>query len=65
MPTNVLLCQTVHNKMCTEALPKELQDLRRLDRSSRSQMLFEIGVLKISQNSQENTSVRVSILIKL
>ena len=35
MPTKVLLCQAVDNKMCIEALPKELQDLRRLDRSSR------------------------------
>ena len=34
-------------------------------RSSRPDMLYKKGVLKISQNSQENTCTRVSFLINL
>ena len=44
LPTAAFLCQAVHNKMCIQPLTKELQDLRRLGRSSRLQMFFRVFV---------------------
>ena len=59
-------CSTFKNDLCI-SFSHTLNDLHTLDkfsftfRSSRSQIIIKIGVLKVSQYSQENTCVRVSI----